>query len=50
MNYGDIKRQIMSLADLEASEMADFGNRVPDSINRAIDEIALSKGAVYGTI
>ena len=49
MNYGDIKREIMSLADLEDSEMDDFGNRVPDSINRAISEIGLLREPIYGS-
>lgn len=42
MNYGQLKTELVGLGFSDTSELDDFGQIVPDAINRAITEINLT--------
>jgi len=49
MNYGQLKQEIVGLGFSDMSELEDFGDIVPDSINRAITEINMTICPIIGT-
>lgn len=48
MNYGQLKTELVGLGFSDAEELEDFGQIVPDAINRAITEINLTIAPIIG--
>lgn len=48
MNYGQLKTELVGLGFSDAEELEEFGQIVPDSINRAITEINLTIAPIIG--
>lgn len=49
MNYGQLKTELVGLGFSDESELQEFGQIVPDAINRAITEINLTVAPIIGT-
>ena len=50
MNYGQLKSELVGLGFSDETELQDFGQIVPDAINRAITEINLTVAPIIGTV
>lgn len=48
MNYGQLKTELVGLGFSDKEELEEFGQIVPDSINRAITEINLTIAPIIG--
>ena len=49
MNYGDLKDQIRDMGFSDDAEIEEFGELIPNSINRAIEEINLNVAPIIET-
>lgn len=49
MNYGQIKTELAGLGFSDSAEIEEFGQIVPDSLNRAITEINMTVCPIIGT-
>lgn len=49
MNYGQLKTELIGIGFSDESELTEFGQIVPDAINRAITEINLNVAPIVGT-
>lgn len=49
MNYGQLKTELVGLGFSDAEELVEFGQVVPDAVNRAITEINLTVAPIIGT-
>lgn len=49
MNYGQLKTELVGLGFSDAEELVEFGQVVPDAVNRAITEINLTIAPIIGT-
>lgn len=48
MNYGELKEQIRDMGFSDDAEIEEFGELIPNSINRAIEEINLNVAPIIG--
>lgn len=48
MNYGELKDQIRDMGFSDDAEIEEFGDLIPNSINRAIEEINLNVAPIVG--
>ena len=49
MNYGELKSELVGLGFSDESELNEFGDIVPQALNRAITEINLTIAPIIGT-
>ena len=49
MNYGELKDQIRDMGFSDDAEIEEFGELIPNSINRAIEEINLNVAPIIET-
>ena len=49
MNYEELKSELVSLGFSDESELNEFGDIVPQALNRAITEINLTIAPIIGT-
>lgn len=49
MNYGQLKTELVGLGFADVEELTEFGQIVPDAVNRAITEINLTISPIIGT-
>lgn len=48
MNYGELKAELIGLGFSDESELAEFGDILPQAVNRAVTEINLTTAPIIG--